>query len=75
MDRNELAVGYSLDDPTNRDLETKGILLNRAVYLADRIDLGRGVQLGIDYIYWKTRFQGQADGTNHRTNVFVQYRY
>jgi hypothetical protein len=73
--RNTVAAGYTVDDPTNRDIDTGGIELNRSVYLADRFDLGRGLQLGFDYIYWKTRFRNQAAGKNHRTNLFLIYRY
>ena len=73
--RNTIAAGYTVDDPTNRDLDRGGIELNRSFYLADRFDLGRGVQVGFDYIYWRTRFRHQAAGKNHRTNLFLIYRY
>lgn len=71
---NEMAMGYSTDDPANRDLSA-GIEQNRAWYWANRVTLGRGLTLGFDYIYWTTQFQNARSGRNHRTNVFLQYLF
>jgi hypothetical protein len=71
---NRMAIGYSLDDPINRDL-SGGIERNRAWYWAHRFFLAHGLELGLDYIYWSTDFQKKPSGLNHRTNFFMQYRF
>ena len=75
------AIGYTVDDPIDSDLDpatTSGggpREKNQAIYFSNRFDLGGGVGVGLEYIYWKTWYQGLDDGDANRVNLWFAYRF
>lgn len=73
--KHRIAVGYALDDPNDSDVPNGGRTKNSAWYLHNRFKLSDGVILGVNYLFWKTKWKGLATGTNHRVGVFVQHNF
>lgn len=69
-----ISAGFSMDDPDNKDLNAGGRTLNQISYLANRWNYS-SVTLGLDYMYWTTRYLGQGSGNANRLNAFVQYKF
>lgn len=78
MDWYALTLGASFDDPDDKDLPTSGATtgkdLNRIFYLANRFTFGP-VEIGADYLYWTTEYVSVGDGTDHRLNFFLSYKF
>lgn len=70
-----LHFGYLLDDPIDRDIPQEGRTQNSAFYLANRYLLGKGVDLGLDYLYWVTHYKGLKRGIDSRINFFIRYSF
>ncbi len=78
-----IGLGGTLDDPKNDEVPTgatqatAGRTLNRAAYVANRLDLGKGVELGADWIWWNTQYHRTAagarmgQGTANRVDVYL----
>jgi len=73
-DTYSLSVGHTQDNPDNKDLNTGSRKHNKVSYLANRWNYG-DIQLGLDYLYWKTEFKGQGGGLDNRVNFFVAYNF
>ncbi|MBI3845327.1 MAG: hypothetical protein HY292_11895 [Planctomycetes bacterium] len=69
-----LAAGWSTDDPDNNDLPSGARSLNRIWYLATRFQW-KPVEMGVDFLHWKTEYQGFGDGTDNRVQAFVSYSF
>ncbi|MCA9321071.1 MAG: hypothetical protein KDB53_10065 [Planctomycetes bacterium] len=74
-----LALGGSIDDPRNRDLNSGVGGENReenwTLYASSKLDLGNGLFTGLDVIYWKTEYAGQANGDMVRVNWWIQLNF
>ncbi|MEE9393317.1 MAG: cell division protein ZapB [Planctomycetota bacterium] len=67
-----IGVGASIDNPEFDDLEVASRASNWTAYVATRYDLGGGLQLGLDAIFWKTQYVGREDGDAWRFNAFIE---
>ncbi len=83
---NSIAVGYTVDDPNDNDLPNSNTITpggttadgrtkNQAYYIAERFKPGRGVEVGIDYIYWQTDYKTLKNGIDNRINMVFQYNF
>ncbi|MEE9392566.1 MAG: hypothetical protein V3W41_08690 [Planctomycetota bacterium] len=74
-----LAVGGSIDDPDNGDLNFgvsgENRALNWTVYLSSKLDLGGGLTTGLDVIYWETQWLDSGIGNLLRANYWIQLNF
>lgn len=68
-------AGISLDDPDDADLPAFGRTRNRAWWIVNRFEIPGPLLVGLDYVRWKTEFEGLAPGTDNRINAYLQYGY
>lgn len=68
-------TGVSLDDPDDADLPAQARTRNRAWWIVNRFETPGPLLVGLDYVRWKTEFEGLAPGTDNRINAYVQYGY
>lgn len=73
--RRRLAIGYTFDDPKDGDVPAGGRTKNSAWYLHHRWRLNGNVEIGFNYLFWTTKWQGQTTGIDHRINTFVQHNF
>ena len=71
----KMAFGYTAETPEANDLPTGGRLSNSALYFHNRYKLTNNVDLGASYLFWSTRYKGQAAGTDHRIQMFIQHNF
>lgn len=73
-----LSAGTAYDNPDNDDLSAGGLTggrsLNRIWYLASRMNFD-AIELGLEYLHWKTEFIGFDDGTDDRVVAFIAYKF
>jgi hypothetical protein len=67
-------AGWSTDDPENDDLPVQGRSLNEIWYGALRFNFDP-VEIGFDYLHWKTEFIGFGPGDDNRYSMFVAYKF
>lgn len=70
-----IALGYTEDRATDRDVPAGGRLKNYAYYLANRWRLGGSIDLGLNYLYWSTQYKGLSSGIDNRINGFIQHSF
>ena len=70
-----LSVGYTLDDPADRDVPSQGRVKNFAWYVVNQFRLHRLLLVGIDYLRWTTEFKDLANGLDNRVNVYSILRF
>ncbi|MBI3600987.1 MAG: hypothetical protein HY097_10165 [Nitrospinae bacterium] len=86
LPENLLAIGLTLDDPDDNDLlgsstitssgtTTDGRTKNQTYYIAYRFKPGSGVEIGMDYMYWRTDYRTLKEGINNRVNMVLQYNF
>lgn len=73
--KHRIAVGYAIDDPNDGDVPDGGRTKNFVWYLHNRFKLSDEVVLGVNYLFWTTKWKGLATGTNHRIGVFIQRNF
>lgn len=73
--KHRIAVGYSEDDPDNADIPTGGRTKNFAWWIHNRITLGNNLDLGINFLDWRTNFNGSASGRDKRWNIYVSRKF
>lgn len=73
--KQRLALGYTLDDPKDDDVPAGGRTKNSVWYLHHRWRLSGNVEVGVNYLFWTTKWKGQATGVDHRINAFVQHNF
>jgi len=73
--RHRLALGYTTDDPKDSDIPEGGRTKNTAWYLHSRWKLSTNVEIGLNYLYWITKWRGMATGTDHRIDSFIQHHF
>jgi len=84
LDGYTVTLGTSRDNPVNSDVVAPvavtnapaGAVDNRTVYLCNRLNLGGGLLVGVDYTHWITQWKGGLnDGTDNRYTFFVQFSF
>ncbi len=70
-----LNVGYTLDDPADRDVPSQGQVKNAAWYVVNQFQLHRLLLVGIDYVRWDTTFKDLDDGLDNRINAYSILRF
>ena len=70
-----LSVGYTLDDPADGDVPSRGRVKNAAWYAVNQFQLHRLLLVGIDYLRWTTEFKDLEDGLDNRVNVYSILRF
>lgn len=87
----QLGVGATIDRPTESDVEGINLLLfpgfpqgvdvgagrtlNWTCYVSNRFPLGKGLTVGMDYIYWNTEYVGFKAGHASLAKFFVQQAF
>src|SRR5262249_29111416 len=69
-----ISAGWTTDDPDNGDLPSGGRSLNRVWYIANRFAF-KPIDMGVDFLHWRTEYQGFGDGTDNRVQAFVSYSF
>lgn len=67
-ERHMLAAGNSLDAPDAEDLPDGGRAQNGTVYAVYRYRPHDSIELGLEYIYWVTRYKHASEGIAHRVD-------
>jgi transglutaminase-like putative cysteine protease len=70
-----IAFGYSVDDPDNDDVPAGGRTKNSAFFVHNQWQLGSGLELGANYLYWVTDYNGAPKGKDNRFNVFLMRKF
>lgn len=74
--KQRLAIAYTVDDPKDADVPSSdGRTKNFVWYLHHRWRLNGNVEIGFNYLFWTTKWRGQATGIDHRFNTFVQHNF
>lgn len=68
-------LGFTTDDPSDADLPAGGRSKNEVWYLVQRFRLARSFLVGIDYLNWRTEFQGLPAGEDNRFNLYLVYNF
>ena len=67
-------VGYSIDDPIDRDV-TNGRIYNHFVFANVSYNLTKDFLVGLEYTSWKTLYDQKADGTSDRFALVAKYGF
>jgi hypothetical protein len=67
--------GFTVDDPLALDLSTGYRSRNFTYYIANRIMFDSVLQLGLDYLRWRTDYVGSSPALDNRVNLFVQFGF
>ncbi|MCB9833207.1 MAG: hypothetical protein H6807_12100 [Planctomycetes bacterium] len=74
-----LAIGASIDDPKDGDLNGavsgENRELNWTAYISSKLDLGGGLYTGLDVIYWETRYTVTGTADMVRVNYWIQLNF
>lgn len=73
--RRKLSVDYTIDDPRDTHVAAGGRLKNSAWYIANKWSVGTHVELGLNYLAWRTDWLGFARGTDNRFNLYVTHKF
>jgi hypothetical protein len=68
-------VGYTADDPVNRDLGAGDRLRNRTLFGNVFYDINDAVQLGLELADWQTLYKDKSDGDAIRVQTALYYRF
>lgn len=68
-------VGYTADDPVNRDLGAGDRSRNRSLFGNVFYDINDAVQLGVELANWQTLYAGKAEGDAIRVETALYYRF
>lgn len=68
-------VGYTADDPVNRDLGAGDRSRNRSLFGNVFFDINDAVQLGLELADWQTLYVNKADGEAIRVQTALYYRF
>jgi hypothetical protein len=78
-----LGGGFTIDDPDNDEVTpftganqtAVGRTLNRSYYVVNRFNPGGGLVIGLDWMLFRTKFQGLDSGSNNRWNLWLQQNF
>ena len=65
------AVGATIDQPDDSDLPDGGRTRNNSFYLTQKLAPAKALALGLDYLYWQTRYKNTPDGAAHRVDFYA----
>jgi len=68
-------VGYSIDDPVDRDVADGGRIYNHFFYANISYDLTDKFLMGFEYTSWRTLYQGLAPGESDRFEFVAKYGF
>lgn len=72
-------VGVTLDRPDTDDLNPAAAggarKKNLTTFLSNYFDLGGGLQIGLEYISWETKYKGLDEGDANRFNLWLIYKF
>lgn len=71
----QLSLGYSTDDPINRQIAPGGRTLNRSIYIGNRFIGGNGLVCGVDVQDWSTYWNGFHYGQAYLVKTFMQVAF
>ena len=69
------SVGYSVDNPDDDDVLTKGRKWNNAYWGQTSYDINEAVRLGVELSWWETEYRDSADGDGLRCQTSFIYRF
>lgn len=69
------STGFTMDDPRNGQIGNGAAALNRSWYVTNQFRLAPPITIGVDYLYWQTRYKGIKDGTDNRFNLYMIYGF
>lgn len=75
IDWHQLSVGYSTDDPLNREVEQGGRTRNTMWYVGNRFPVGGGLLFGLDWENWYTTYKGFQQGDAMVFKAFAQLNF
>ena len=64
-----LSFGTSVDTTDREDIETGDRMRNRTIYGVLRYKPRPALQLGLEYLNWRTQYKGMGDGIANRYDV------
>jgi hypothetical protein len=76
--------GFTLDDPTDGDVVAfngtdnqlaTGRTQNGSYYVVNRFNLGSGLIVGVDWMYFRTKFRGLSPASSNRWNTWIQHSF
>ena len=70
-----MAVGYTEDNPIDSDVPAGGRLRNYSLFFHNRWKMAGNIEVGANYLYWLTQWQGQRMGIDHRINAFILHNF
>ncbi|MGH9363008.1 MAG: hypothetical protein ACRD2T_13930, partial [Thermoanaerobaculia bacterium] len=70
----QVSIGYSTDDPENSDAGSGGRAANRIAYFSNRWFFDP-IEIGLDYLYWKTDFVRFDSGDDNRFQAYISYKF
>ena len=73
--RYSLFAGVTADIPDADDVPPGGRTRNGAWYLVNRVNAGRPLVVGADYLRWRTEYAGLPAGTDNRVNAYVIFNF
>jgi hypothetical protein len=65
-----IAAGATMDDPKDEDLDAGMRRKNRVAYGAVRLSTLERLQVGLEYLYWKTDYLDAPDGDANRVDLW-----
>ncbi|MCC6443813.1 MAG: hypothetical protein IT210_10210 [Armatimonadetes bacterium] len=73
--QHHFVIGYSADDPKDGDIPNGGRIRNDAWYFHNHWKLSSKFEVGLNYLYWTTKWKGLATGKDHRISSFIQHNF
>ena len=74
-DKLKYHAGFGVDDPRNSDLND-GMRSRNSVYFGNVVySLIPPVDIGLEYSYWDTEYQGMRSAYNNRIQTSVIYKW
>jgi len=69
------SVGYSVDNPDNGDVPTKGRTWNSTYWGQTSYDINEAVRVGVELSWWETEYKDLDDGDALRVQTSLVYRF
>lgn len=68
-----LYLGGTMDDPEDSDLNDEDRIFNTAGYVVTRFKPIKEFQVGLEYLYWVTRYKNLDEGASNRVDLHFTY--
>lgn len=69
----QVAVGFTIDDPIDEDVDPGARERNMALYLAQQLRPWKPVMFALEYLFWTTDYQDAARGRAHRVDAHASF--